>query len=121
MLDLEACKKIEGFQKHYTPMDMQKLNFIERKFTVNHLSFDSVVKQFQKTLCIVLALIEQRLIVLYSAEYEDLDGNEPDGGHELIQSMFPHLLALQIRSNRDKAQKMRKPSSVQSDLDKLNP
>lgn len=44
--DLEMCQTVDNFDRHFTPMDMQKLNFIERKFVINHLSYDSVAKQY---------------------------------------------------------------------------
>lgn len=36
------------------------MNFIERKFMMNYLSFDSVVKQYVKSICVVTTLIELR-------------------------------------------------------------
>lgn len=101
MKELEACRNIEYFQKHYTPMDMQKLNFIERKLIMNHLSYDAVVKQYQKSLCIVHALAEQRLTVL-SAEEGQPRQDAGEGAKEpettsakerpaTAKALFPHL------------------------------
>ena len=48
---------------------MLKLNFIERKFIINYLSFDSVIKQYSKSISIVLTLLEQRLMVVFGLVY----------------------------------------------------
>ena len=44
MRDLESKKAQKSHQNHFTPQEMLKLNFIERKFMMNYLSFDSVVQ-----------------------------------------------------------------------------
>ena len=125
MKELEARKNIDYFQKHYTPMDMQKLNFIERKFIMNHLSYDAVVKQYQKSLCIVLTLADQRLAVV-GADDSKLrqDAGELTTGLETIgpkerptmpRALFPHL---QDKQAKCRSLKFKKTSSVQSDLDR---
>lgn len=128
MKELEARQNMDYFQKHYTPMDMQKLNFIERKLVVNHLSYDSVVKQYQKSLCIVLALAEQRLVVTNALDVQmshgtslatgDLETAANKDKSSPVKALFPHLHEKHIKLDKNRHQKMKKTHSMQSDMDK---
>jgi len=44
--------------KHFTPQWLLSFNFIERKFITNYLMHDCVIKQYIKSLSIIVVLIE---------------------------------------------------------------